>query len=1400
MKTIHFILLSFFLLFSSLVFSQQNNVGINTTTPHSSAALQLKSKNNNQGILIPTLTTTQRTGITLPATGLLVYDSTTNSFWYYDGTSWVDIGNSSQIADPVDMDTYVAAFEGAGATDQIYFAIDNVGKWTMKGDRIEEFNNDSNIFIGKNAGANVTPSPGLGFGNTFFGTQSGESTTEGSHNVFLGTSSGVANTTGGSNTYLGYLSGKSNQTGSLNVFLGDRTGSKNTKGMNTMIGAVSGFENITGEGNVFLGVSSGYGELGSNKLYIENSSSSTPLIYGEFDNDLLRVNGTFNINNAFSFPTTDGAANQILATDGSGVLAWTTPSAGSAPTKIEDADMDTSVEAIDGAGNTDKIEFKVDGTSAWEMTKDRLEETNAGDNIFIGKSTGTATTTATESVFVGTNAGISNATGNANVYLGKDAGASNVAGTTNVYVGHSAGSAGGAGSNNTFLGGQAGALVTGSKNTYVGQLAGGGASSDGEGNVFLGFNAGQFETGDNKLFIENSSSPDPLIYGDFATDLLRVNGTLNINQAFSFPIADGLANQVLATDGSGNVAWSTPTAATPTKIEDADMDTSIEAIEGTGATDQLNFTVDDSIQWKMIKNRFEPGNVDGDVFIGKDAGKKDLPNSNGGNSLNSPNTFVGNFSGANNTYGHGNAFFGSNAGSTHVNGHRNTFIGIYSGNKHVNAFDNTFVGALSGSENIQGAFNTMIGSKAGLNNKYGGRNVFIGYNAGASELGSDKLYIDIADISTPLIYGEFDNDLLRINGTLNVNNAFSFPTTDGTANQILATDGSGNVAWSTPTAPIPTKIEDADMDTSVEAVEGAGATDEIDFKVDNTVQWKMVKDRLEPENFLGNIFVGIYTGKSTTTGGDNIFLGTFSGEGNTEGNRNTFIGLSTGRNNTEGAGNVFIGTGAGLTNETGASNVYLGNNSGQNSTGSNNVFIGNGAGAFELGSDKLYIDNGSINTPLIYGEFDNDLLRVNGTLNVNNAFSFPTSDGTANQVLATDGSGSLTWATPSSGGSSSKIEDSDMDTWVEAIDGSGPTDVIQFVVDGDPHWLMKKDRIEEVNSVGNIFIGQSAGNINTPNPSVGEGVRNTFIGSISGSSNSTGGGNTFLGNTAGFGSTTGGYNTFIGLEAGSANSTGNFNTLIGLSAGAANGAGVSNSILGSNAGIMLSGGEENVLLGAASANSMSSGNRNVFIGTGTGVSLPSGSDNVFIGNLAGALINSATDNTLIIENSSSAIPLIWGDFTSDLIGINRIATTNTLEVGGTLSTSDGLVHMNSDARLKKNIQPLDSKVILQRLLELKGINYEWNDTKTGQDRPEGTRFGFTAQNIQTVFPELVSEDNLGYLQTSYGNFDAMQIEALRALLNRIEKLENENQELKTALSDIETIKAEIAELKGIAKN
>ncbi len=72
------------------------------------------------------------------------------------------------------------------------------------------------------------------------------------------------------------------------------------------------------------------------------------------------------------------------------------------------------------------------------------------------------------------------------------------------------------------------------------------------------------------------------------------------------------------------------------------------------------------------------------------------------------------------------------------------------------------------------------------------------------------------------------------------------------------------------------------------------------------------------------------------------------------------------------------------------------------------------------------------------------------------------------------------------------------------------------------------------------------------------------------------------------------------------------------------------------------------------------------------------------------------------------------------------------------------------------------------------VIYEWNDDKMGSERPDGVHYVFMAQNNQGIFPTLVEEDALSYPQTANGTCDAMLVEALRALNERIEELEREN--------------------------
>ncbi len=68
------------------------NVGIGTSTPNASAQLDISS--TSKGMLVPRMTSAQRTIIASPAKGLLVFDTDNNSFWFYNGTAWNNLSGS----------------------------------------------------------------------------------------------------------------------------------------------------------------------------------------------------------------------------------------------------------------------------------------------------------------------------------------------------------------------------------------------------------------------------------------------------------------------------------------------------------------------------------------------------------------------------------------------------------------------------------------------------------------------------------------------------------------------------------------------------------------------------------------------------------------------------------------------------------------------------------------------------------------------------------------------------------------------------------------------------------------------------------------------------------------------------------------------------------------------------------------------------------------------------------------------------------------------------------------------------------------------------------------------------------------------------------------------------------
>lgn len=135
--------------------------------------------------------------------------------------------------------------------------------------------------------------------NVAVGSQSQYSVTVGNNNTSVGynslhnNSSGLYSNAFGSNALRDNLTGfnlafgsdalLTNTTGTANIGIGNSTFSQNLNGMNnTAVGFAAGEFNTAGSGNVFLGYKAGQNETGSNKLYIANTNTNVPLIYGDF--------------------------------------------------------------------------------------------------------------------------------------------------------------------------------------------------------------------------------------------------------------------------------------------------------------------------------------------------------------------------------------------------------------------------------------------------------------------------------------------------------------------------------------------------------------------------------------------------------------------------------------------------------------------------------------------------------------------------------------------------------------------------------------------------------------------------------------------------------------------------------------------------------------------------------------------------------------------------------------------------------------------------------------------------------------------------------------------------------------------------------------------------------------
>lgn len=151
------------------------------------------------------------------------------------------------------------------------------------------------------------------------------------------------------------------------------------------------------------------------------------------------------------------------------------------------------------------------------------------------------------------------------------------------------------------------------------------------------------------------------------------------------------------------------------------------------------------------------------------------------------------------------------------------------------------------------------------------------------------------------------------------------------------------------------------------------------------------------------------------------------------------------------------------------------------------------------------------------------------------------------------------------------------------------------------------------------------------------------------------------------------------------------------------------------------------------------------------------------------------------------------------IGVGTGSPSFKLTVHGTIA-SYGTIVISSDRRLKSEVRPLQST--MDKLSQLNGVAYRKylpdlhineidtqgitdeaklntirDDQSNREELEQNENYGFIAQELREVFPELVREDNDGYLGIDYISLIPVMVEAMKELREEIDILKSANWEL-----------------------
>jgi hypothetical protein len=463
------ILFVFCLFMANFAYAQGVSISTDASTADNSAMLDVKS--TSKGLLIPRMTQAQRTAIASPATGLLVFDTDSEQFYFYTSGVWTAIPKTESALHYIGT-SYLGQTSGVGS----------VG--TTEGTS----NNLHNVYIGNHVGnANTSASENVGIGEYALANVS----------------------TGGGNIGIGKYAGSIITTGTNNTIVGHNAGV-----------IANGITNATA--------------IGANAL----ASANNTVILG---------------NNANVGIGTPSPADKLH------VVGKLRIDAG----KIDFRNTGESVFIGQEAGLNDDLANRNNTFIGYQAG---MFNTSGNANVFVGSITGRNTSTGTLNTALGTSALTNNTIGSSNVALGRNALSANTTGSGNIAIGEGALQDKTLGNNNTIIGQQAMTFATNaSSNVAVGTRAGYN-NLIGTGNIFLGYEAGRNEIGNNKLYIANSNTTSPLIWGDFASNYVNINGNLGVGTSSPTQakfVVNGSQNNNLAY-GYLNSAGSTGTISSTT--------------------------------------------------------------------------------------------------------------------------------------------------------------------------------------------------------------------------------------------------------------------------------------------------------------------------------------------------------------------------------------------------------------------------------------------------------------------------------------------------------------------------------------------------------------------------------------------------------------------------------------------------------------------------------------------------------------------------------------------------------------------------------------------------------------------------------------------------------------------